>query len=130
MANATIELCKLEITPDIGTYGPGDVVPEKHILDLSLDVDPALVLIPVDGMEHVFDYDPLIREIDALAQDGPYDTQERLMTRIIHACAAYPQIEGVSLHLCKSPVLNGSGLLGVRATVSGQELENIRKTNG
>ena len=126
MAAATIELTSLEIATDIGTYGPGDVVPEKHVLDLTLTIDADLVLISQDGMDFVFDYDPLIEQIAALGQDGPYHTQERLMTRIIDACAGYPAIEGVELRLAKTPVLNGSGYLGVRASVSSDELQTIR----
>jgi hypothetical protein len=30
-------------------------------------------------MANVFDYDPLIKEIDRIAEDGHYETQERLM---------------------------------------------------
>ena len=84
---STIELTNLEIPADIGSYGREDVKPEAHLLDLTLTIDPALVLIDADGMDRVFDYDPLIAEILRLAQDGPYETQERLMTRIVHACA-------------------------------------------
>jgi dihydroneopterin aldolase len=126
MASASIELRQLEIGATIGTYGPDDVVPDKHLLDLTLAVDAQLVLIAEDGMDHVFDYDPLMQEIDRLAKECHYDTQERLMTRIIDACAGYPEIEAMELRLCKTPVRNGSGLLGVRASVSGEELRHIR----
>ena len=51
MAQSTIELTGLEIMTDIGTYAPGDVVPDTHLLDLSLTIDPSLVLIDADGME-------------------------------------------------------------------------------
>ena len=67
---STIELKDLQITTDIGTYGPDDVVPDTHILDLRLTIDPKLVLIDDGGMDRVFDYDPLITEIDRLGRDG------------------------------------------------------------
>ncbi|MFZ4583122.1 MAG: ligand-binding sensor domain-containing protein, partial [Paludibacter sp.] len=47
----------------------------------SLWIDEKLVLITKDLMENVFDYDPLVIEINRLAGDGHYETQERLMTR-------------------------------------------------
>ena len=45
-------------------------LPRQHLLDITLGVDPSLVLIAQDGMAHVFDYDPLVAEIDRLARDG------------------------------------------------------------
>jgi hypothetical protein len=49
-------------------------VPEAHVLDLTLSIDPSLVLIESDGMKHVFSYNPLVAEIDRLTRDGQYDT--------------------------------------------------------
>lgn len=124
---SSIELRDLEITTDVGTYGPDDIVPNKHVLDLTLGIDPRLVLIDGDGMDGVFDYDPLIASIDALARDGHYETQERLMTRIVEACAAYSEIEAVELMLRKTPVLAGTGHLGVRLTIDREGLSEIRQ---
>ncbi len=115
--NSTVELKGLVIQADIGTYGPGDVVPDAHVLDLTLWISQTLVLIKEDGMQHVFDYDPLIAAIDHLASETHYDTQERLMTRIVSACARYPAIEAVEIALSKSPVRRGTGSLGVRTRV-------------
>jgi len=70
-----IELKDLHLATRIGTYAPGDTVPEYHALDLTLWIDPGLVLIAQDGMAHVFDYDPLVIEIERLAADGLYETQ-------------------------------------------------------
>lgn len=126
MANSTIELSDLHLTTDIGTYGPGDVVPDVHILDMTLTIDPSLALIDADGMDRVFDYDPLIRDIDRLARDGHYETQERLLSRIVKACAFYPQIQTVELCLSKTPVLNGTGRLGVRLSVGASGLAAFR----
>ena len=73
----------------------------------------------------------MIAEIDRLAKDGHYHTQERLMTRIVQACAAYDAIEGVELCLSKRPVLRGSGELGVRLNIETTELAEIRaRTRG
>lgn len=127
---STIELKQLKITPSLGTHGPNDVVPDAHLLDLSLTIDPALVFIDADGMDHVFDYDPLIRDIDRLAGDGHYDTQERLMTRIVAACAGYPEIEAVEICLSKRPVLGDSGQLGVRLCVEAADLAELREQAG
>ena len=123
---ACVELRDLQLRTDIGSYGPHEVVPDAHVLDLTLWLAPALVLIAQDGMAHVFDYDPLVVEIDRLAADGHYATQERLVTRIVHACAAYAEIEAVDIALRKSPVRQGSGSLGVRVSVDAHTLNTLR----
>ena len=114
MSSAVIELLDLQLKTDIGTYGPNDTKPNIHLLDLTLGIAVNQVVIAHDGMAHVFDYDPLIVEIDRLAADGHYETQERLITRIAGACAAHSAITHMEISLKKSPVRSGSGSLGVR----------------
>lgn len=121
-----VELRDLKIPVRIGTYGPDDVVPDAHILDLTLTIAPRLVMIARDDMALVFDYDPLIRQIDALARASHYETQERLMTRIAEACAQYPQIEALDICLRKRPVLSGTGTLGVRLIVDTEGMAALR----
>lgn len=132
--HATIELRQLSLPVSLGTYGPDDVVPDDHLLDLTLTIDPRLVFIDADGMDRVFDYDPLIAEIERLAQDGHYHTQERLITRIVGACAAYDVIQGVNIALSKRPVRRhggrDSGVLGVRLQVDAAELNKLRAGSG
>ena len=123
---AVIELRDLQLTTDIGSYGPGDTRPDQHLLDLTLGVSVSQVLIAEDGMAHVFDYDPLMVEIDRLAADGHYETQERLMTRIASACAAHPAILWMEIGLKKSPVRSGSGSLGVRLTLDAIATDALR----
>ena len=123
--NACIELKDLKLQTQIGTYGPGAIVPKQHLLDLTLWIDPKLALISEDAMENVFDYDPLVIEIDRLAGDGHYETQERLMTRIIQACFKYPEIESLEIGLRKLPVSAGSGSLGVRLSLDNAALRNM-----
>lgn len=121
-----VELKDLILKTDIGTYGPGDVVPDFHMLDMTLELSTRYILIEDDGMEHIFDYDPLIAEIERLAGEGHYETQERLMTRFVSACAAHSEIEGVEMCLRKGPVANKSGTLGMRVVVNGAEFEAFR----
>ena len=123
---ARIELKDLEIQTQIGTYAPGAVIPKQHLLDLTLWIKPQLVLISEDVMENVFDYDPLVVEIDSLAADGHYETQERLMSRIVQACTNYPQIESLEIGLRKLPVRAGTGSLGVRLYVDQETLASLR----
>jgi dihydroneopterin aldolase len=125
---STIELLNMRIDAQIGTYGPTDVVPEAHVLELILTIDPALVMIAEDAMARVFDYDPLVAEIDRLARDRHYATQERLITRIVDACAAFPQIGALEIALTKTPVLAGSGSLGVRLVVDPDAMTQLRKS--
>jgi dihydroneopterin aldolase len=117
VSSAVIELRDLQLKTDIGTYGPNDTKPDIHVLDLTLGIAVNQVVIAQDGMAHVFDYDPLVLEIDRLAADGHYETQERLITRIASACAAHPAIQCMEICLKKSPVRSGSGSLGVRLTL-------------
>jgi dihydroneopterin aldolase len=125
-SSAVIELRDLELQTDIGTYGPNDTRPDVHILDLTLGISVNQVVISQDGMAHVFDYDPLVTEIDRLAADGHYETQERLMTRIASACAAHPAIQTIEIYLKKSPVRSGSGSLGVRLKLDEIATEALR----
>jgi len=124
--HGTIELRDLKLDTQIGTYGPKDVVPDAHYLDLTLSICPQFILIAEDRMSAVFDYDPLIAEIVRLARDGHYETQERLITRIIAACATYPQIESAEIALRKWPVRSGSGTLGVRLFADSETLAGMR----
>ncbi len=124
--SAVIELRDLHLKTDIGTYGPTDTRPDVHILDLTLGISVDHVVIAQDGMAHIFDYDPLILEIDRLAADGHYETQERLITRIARACAAYPAVQHMEISLKKSPVRAGSGSLGVCLTLDEITTEALR----
>ncbi len=63
---AFIELLDLKLITEIGSYGPEDIEPEVHLLNLVLEIDTIQVLISNDQMNYVFDYDPLIKEIDRL----------------------------------------------------------------
>jgi dihydroneopterin aldolase len=123
---ATVELKNLVLPTHIGTYGPNDVVPDQHVLNLTLWIHPDLILIEEDHMRHVFDYDPLVRDIYQLAQDGHYETQERLLTRIVRACAVYNQIDSLDISLKKSPVMDQSGSLGMRLFVDSEVLKKMR----
>ena len=123
---ASIELKDLKLHTQIGTYKAGDIIPDSHLLDLTLWIDSSLVLIAEDDMSHVFDYDPLVAEITRLAADGHYETQERLMSRIIEACAQYVQIQELEISLRKSPVNNDSGSLGVKLSLDQITLSKLR----
>lgn len=111
---------------DIGTYAPGDVVPDRHVLDLTLSIDPSLVLIDRDEMARVFDYDPLVERITVLAQQRHYATQERLLTLIVGACADHAEIKQIALFLRKDPVANSSGALGIRLVLDEDDLAQRR----
>lgn len=123
---ARIELRDLHFPVSIGTYGPDDVVPDAHVLDLTLTIAPDLVQIASDDMAKVFDYDPLIAAIAGIARCRTFETQEYLMTLITRACGAYAEIEAVELCLRKSPVLAGTGSLGVRLVLGADDLASMR----
>lgn len=125
---AKIELRDLEIAAAIGTYGPQDVVPDAHILDLTLTIAPELVQICADDMALVFDYDPLIARIDQIACSQHYHTQEYLMTQIIAACITYSQITALDICIRKRPVLGNTGSLGVRMTLDAEDMAAFAQT--
>jgi dihydroneopterin aldolase len=111
---ALIELRGLELKVHIGTKTPEDIKSDIHLLDLTLGVALGQVLILEDGMEHVFDYDPLIVEIEKLSSDGTYDTQERLATRIAHLCASQRGVRTIEICL-KNYLKRGAGSsVGIR----------------
>lgn len=124
--SAVIELRDLQLRTDIGTYGLLDTRPDIHLLDLTLGICSHRVIIAKDEMANVFDYDPLIAEIDRLAEDGHYETQERLMTRIAQACVAYPDILSIDICLRKAPVRRGNGVLGVRLSLDEAATQDLR----
>ena len=126
---ASIELKDLKLRCTIGSYRPGDTVPDEHVLNLSFSIDAGLVLIPEDGMEYVFDYDPLVLEIDRLAADCHYETHERLISRIAQACSVYSEITSLEISLRKSPVHNNSGSLGVKLHLDVVALNQLRALN-
>jgi dihydroneopterin aldolase len=80
-------------------------------------------------MAYVFDYDPLVLEIDRLAGDCHYETQERLISRIAQACTAYSEIVSMEIGLRKSPVHNSSGSLGVKLHLDETALNQLRAHN-
>jgi dihydroneopterin aldolase len=127
---STLELRDLQIETQIGSYGPGEHAPSNHLLDLTLWIDSSFMLIETDGMTKVFDYDPLVAEMERLARDGPYETQERLLTRMLKACAAFTQIEAVEVSLRKLPIRPHSGSLGVRLYLDGTSLADLRSVPG
>ena len=124
--SAKIELRGLSLPCIIGIYGPRDVVPDMHILDLTLTIAPALVYISADEMTQVFDYDPLIADIIRIAESQQYETQEFLMAQIVKACASYAEIDAVEISLRKTPVFAGSGSLGVRLTLQPDDMILVR----
>ena len=122
---AFIELHAIKIDVKIGTYALDTAPPKEHLLSLVLCIDPKLVLIEEDSMQNVFDYDPLLIEIQRLAADEHYETQERLITRIVKACAAYAEIISLEIILRKQPVLNDSGSIGVRLCIDRASLNRV-----
>jgi len=125
-STACIELKDLRLYTQIGTYAPGATIPDEHLLNLTLWISTQLILISEDLMTQVFDYDPLVLEIDRLAADGHYETQERLVTRIVEACARYSEIKSLEISLRKTPVRESSGLLGVKLHLDESNLSIIR----
>lgn len=125
---ACVELRDLKIDARIGSYAPDATAPDAHLLDLTLWIDSKWVLIDQDGMDYVFDYDPLVDEINRLAGDVHYETQERLITRVVLACVQYEAIQAVEISLRKTPVLRGSGSLGIRLVFDARQFAGLRES--
>ena len=123
---ASIELRDLHIPSVIRTYGPQDVIPDSHILDLTLTIAPELVHVSADDMALIFDYDPLVSKIARIARGQKFETQEYLVTLISYACASYEQIIAMEIYLRKRPVLDGTGSLGVRLVFRAEDMAALR----
>jgi len=126
MSSALIELEDYKLETSIGAYGLGDIRPSAHILDLKLGIRIDQVVIAHDGMAHVFDYDKLIEEINIIAADGHYETQERLVTLIAKACAAHLAVQCIEISLRKSPVQASGGSIGVRLRLNEVDTSALR----
>jgi len=124
---ARIELRDLHLPVSIGTYGPDDVVPDAHVLNLDLTISPDIVQVTSDAMANVFDYDPLMAQIAAIARSRTFETQEYLVTLIVQACAAHHEITAVDISLRKHPVLGPTGSLGVRLILTAEDLAELRR---
>ena len=124
---AHIHMKDLTLKTDIGTYGPKAVLPQYHKLDMRLRVRQEQVFIKTDQMHHVFDYDPLVLELQNTACAQHYETQEYLLSKLLVLCAQYSEITGVSLYLRKFPVSRDGGTLGVELTADQKELERLRE---
>ena len=124
-----IKLSNLELTVSIGEYHSDGAYRHRHFLDLECEVEQRLVNIERDSMDLVFDYDPLVRSIKNISDGKTYNTQEKLVTLLLKACAEYPEISSVRLFLSKSPTLNGSGALGIEAVLDESDLSFFRGTD-
>lgn len=128
--HSTIEFVDIPVKAKIGFFSSQDSDPYVHRLDLKLVVDPKMVLVTEDGMNHVFDYDPLLEQIHRICEGRHYETQEILASHIVRYCATFTQIDSVEIHLKKfRPNGSGgtvSGTIGVRISVSGDDLVALR----
>ncbi|MCD8517009.1 MAG: dihydroneopterin aldolase [Burkholderiaceae bacterium] len=127
---STIELADLPIKVRIGVFPDSDHDPYEHWLDLTLVVDPTLVFVHEDGMQHVFDYDPLLAKIHAIAEKDSYETQEIVLSHIVRCCARFEQIQAVEICLKKSRSsrlgATAVGTIGVRLVVGSADLAALR----
>ena len=124
--SAQIKILDLDLEIEIGNYDDGDVVPERHIIDLTFSIDPTRVLIEKDQMNQVFDYDPLLREIKRLAAEKHYETQERFITRVVDECINHDEITSIDVFLRKFPIFSSTGELGVRLQINEPNLTRRR----
>ena len=126
IGRSQINIRDLHLSCTIGHYALGTPVPNTHVLDLTLTIARDLLQIETDDMGLVFDYDPLLIQINQIAGAQHYATQEFLLTQIIMDCANYPQVKAVDAQLRKGPVQGGS--IGVRMILSETELASMRAT--
>jgi len=134
---STIEINNLPIEARIGFFEADPLAPNdhndpyRHVLDLVLVVSAELVLVEHDAMAHVFDYDPLVAQIHALATERHYETQEMLLTRIVNACASHSEL--IALDICLKKYQrqpshpSENGYIGVRLSVSQEALTALRR---
>lgn len=122
----TLEFRNWRLPVDLGTYGPGEPVPDLHEIDLTLDVAPDRVMVDADSMDCIYDYDPLRDAILALAQSGHFETQEFFVTQIARIVARDSAITGAEIAMRKAPIWDGTGSAGVRLTLDSADLAALR----
>lgn len=123
---AWIDLRDMELGLHLGTYS-GDAVPaRRHLLDLSLAVAADRVLVAVDDMALVYDYDPLVAQIMRLDDGRRYQTQEYVLTQIVALVVADGWIIACDMFLRKLPGPAGSGSAGLRLHLTADGLAKLR----
>ncbi|MEO1689092.1 MAG: dihydroneopterin aldolase [Pseudomonadota bacterium] len=129
-AETTIELIDLQVDlmpgPNGGRSAPGEAGPQRNLLDMTLRIDPSMVLIPDDSMDRVFDYDPVVAELRRIAAAEIYQTHERMLTLMAEALAVWPQIGSAMLFLRKPADPDRGGALGLRLTLDAPALAALR----
>ena len=126
--HSVIELRDLKLETIIGSCKQDYAVPEHHFLDLKLSINPSQVMIAQDGMDAVFDYDPVVADIVRTAAEIQYETQEWLASRIVTICADIPEILAIDIFLRKSPVNGSTGSLGVRLVLHAEDMQRLRSS--
>ena len=126
-ATATVELRDLALDIRIGTGPDGAPAPETHVLDITLTIEAAQVLIAEDRMALVFDYDPWRAAVERVVGERRYETQEFLMSRLAAVCAAEPAVRAAEIALHKGPVARGGGSLGLRLSLDADALTALRR---
>ncbi len=93
-------------------------------------VGASLVFIDHDGMQRVFDYDPLLDEIHQLCNQRQYETQELFASQVVRCCAVHQSIKSLEVCLKKfRPDTSGGtvcGTIGVKLDVNQDALIAIR----
>ena len=79
-------------------------------------------------MDVVFDYDPLVADIERITAEIQYETQEWLVSRIVSVCADIPEISAIDILLRKSPVIGSTGSLGVRLVLQAEDMQRLRSS--
>ena len=123
---ATIELTDLQLSACIGEHSAAEILPEIHILDLVLTVNPDLVCTDIDKMSDVFDYDPVLDQIYILTKGKRYETQEYLISLIARSCAHFKEVIKVDVSIKKMSKGAVNGKLGVRLVLDEEGLKRLR----
>ena len=93
---SSVKLRGLSLNCDIGSYGINEVVPNKHRLDMELLVEN-LILVDHYKMDNVFDYDPLVEEINQISLWQIYARKPDYF--ILKACPKYHQVKVIIISL-------------------------------
>ena len=123
---ATIELTDVQLSACIGEHSADEILPEIHILDLVLTVNPDLACTAIDKMSDVFDYDPVLDQIYRLTKGKRYETQEYLISLIARSCAHFREVIKVDVSIKKMSKGAVKGKLGVRLVLDEGGLKRLR----
>lgn len=109
----TLFLKRLEVETRIGIHDFERAAPQRLLISIEIELDPALVP-SRDDIAATFDYDWARDLARRLAQSGHYELQETLAQAILGAILQRPEVMRVIVETAKPDVYSDAAAVGCR----------------